>query len=230
MSILKNFISDKTNILKVSLAVGGLAIVAAASILATTAYLSATTNQKENAFSPYTLTDTQISEPNGTEYSLVEDDTNHYVTKKVVEVQNPAGENKKPVFVRVLATVEGQKDGEYDTFTTTKVWDTNLNTDYWVQVGDYYYYKYVLYPGYQTQPLFTDGKIYLSTGENVTLTFTTDTVQAWANGARDVIDTSFVTSAWGGLPSDVQTNNTSKKNVRIGSETETRDLVQEGLD
>ncbi len=210
MSILKNFISDKTKVMKVSLAVGGLAIVAAVSILATTAYLSTTTNQKENEFKPYTLTDTQISEPNGTDYNL--DPTGKYVNDKVVQVQNPAGENKKPVFVRVLAVVES---AENNSFTTAKMQDTTLNTDYWVKSGDYYYYKYALYPGYQTQELFTDGKIYLDKNENVTITFVTDTVQAWANGKRDIIDTSFATTAWGGLPTEVSTTNTSTDNVAI---------------
>lgn len=229
MSILKNFISDKTKVLKVSLAVGGLAIVAAASMLATTAYLSATTNDKTNEFKPYTLTDTQITENGNTTggtYELQNDYTTsryNYITGKVVTVQNPSGASKKPVFVRVLATVEGvEQTGEtgesYYTFTTTTIKETkNLNDEYWFynESDGYYYYKYVLYPGYQTQPLFKDGEIDFSDNENVTLTFTTDTVQAWANGKRDVIDTSFAIAAWGSLPSDVNATNTSDSNVAI---------------
>lgn len=215
MSILKNFISDKTKVLKVSLAVGGLAIVAAASMLATTAYLSATTNDKTNEFKPYTLTDTQITENGSTtggNYQLQNDyqtSKYNYVEGKLVRIQNPSGANKKPVFVRVLATVEGVEQeletGEsYYTFTKTTIDNTkNLNTDFWVYSDGYYYYRYVLYPGYQTQPLFTDGEIYFSDNENVTLTFTADTVQAWANGKRDVIDTSFAETVFGSLPTEV---------------------------
>lgn len=217
MSILKKFISDKTKVLKVSLAVGGLAIVAAASMLATTAYLSATTNNKTNEFKPYTLTDTQITENGGTtggNYTLQNDYVTsryNYVTGKFVRIQNPSGANKKPVFVRVLATVEGvEQTGEsgesYYTFTKTTIDNTkNLNTDFWVYSDGYYYYRYVLYPGYQTQPLFTKGEIDFidNENENVTLTFTADTVQAWANGKRDVIDTSFAETVFGSLPTEV---------------------------
>lgn len=218
MSILKKFIFDKSKVIKASIVMGGLAIVAVASIAATTAYLSATTDIKENTFRPYTLTDTQIVEPNGTTYSATDD----YVTNKIVEVQNPYGTDKKPVFVRVLATVESnEKDGNYNTFTSITIdrSRSNLNTAYWTYSDGYYYYKYVLYPGYKTQPLFTDGKIYFteSVDKNITLTFTTDTVQAWANGARDVITTSFVNKAWGALPSFVSKTNTSSSNVAISS-------------
>lgn len=203
MNILKNFISDKTKVLKISLVLGGLAIVAMASFLATTAYISTQTNQKNNIFTPYTLTDTNIIEPNGTYYNIKD----YCITDKVVRVQNSAGENKKPVFVRVIATVES---AEPEQFTTVKVLSENLNESWYYNSSDgYYYYKYILYPGYQTQELFKDGKIYLSENENVKITFTTDTVQAWANGKRNIITTEFVQNAWGSTPNYIDNKNAS---------------------
>lgn len=227
MSRLKQFISEKPKVLKTSLAIGGLAVIMSTSIFLTSAYLTAETNSKTNLFQPYTLTDTQIYEPN-TDYQIKEA-SSYSVDGKTVTVQNPYGTDKKPVYVRMIATVSGKSTGEVvdevtiDSLTTAKILDgKTLNEDYWVKGDDgYYYYKYVLYPGYQTQELFKNGKIYISKNEDITITFTTDTVQAWANGKRGVINTSFASTAWSTPFSDLLQNgdisatNDSDKNVEI---------------
>lgn len=204
----------KKKIANLSLVGGCLAVVALSTVMITTAYLSAETNNKSNEFKPYTLTDTQVSEPTDA-YEL--DGTGHFVTDKEFVVQNPAGETKKPVFVRVAATVQ-EKEAEVAELTKNSInWNlTKLNSDYWVEGSDgYFYYKYVLYPGRQTQPLFKDNKVYFTDDTSCELVLTADTVQATLNGDNSTIKTDKVNEAWGTLPVEVITDNTKDANAPI---------------
>ena len=157
-------------------------VVSSIAVFATMAQLSGISNDKENPFAPMTITDIQIEEPSGTDYVMDENDT---VTTKQVMVDNPDGESKKPVFIRVKVVPA-----------------TQINED-WVYEDGYYYYKKVVMPGQRTTELFKESTVKLicdlQEGQTVDLAVIADSVQAISNkpGEKETITTSFAKEAWG---------------------------------
>ena len=107
-------------------------------VFATMAQLSGKSNDKENPFAPMTITDIQIEEPSGTDYVMDHNDT---VKTKQVMINNPAGEAKKPVFIRVkvVPSVKNAQgaftDGQVEIDQTA----TQISED-WLYDSGYYYY------------------------------------------------------------------------------------------
>ncbi len=131
----------------------------------------------------------------------------------------------------------------YETLADVSISPIKLSSDWYDGGDGYYYYKHVLYPGYYTQPLFkaknpgtkepttggggtgggTGGEIErfesetlnysMKSGDDFTITFVADTVQACANGRPD-ITTKFIEDAWGYNPNGghIETNCTPEDN------------------
>lgn len=161
-------------------------------------FYSAKSNDKTNPFFPMTVTDININEPNGSEYVM--DDNGTVTTKKVI-IENPDGNAKKPVFIRV-AVVPSIKDkqGGYLNKEVSIDPATAFDTSWTLQDG-YYYYKYPVKPGGRTTELFRNSTVTLNCvlqdGEYVQLDVIADTVQATANGDNtETLTTQFAKKAW----------------------------------
>ncbi|MBQ9900765.1 MAG: hypothetical protein IJM51_00035 [Clostridia bacterium] len=89
-------------------------LLAVSTVAAVNAYLTAITNTKNNSFEAmnYTYTDVEIHEPNGQNYTVNISNGSLYKTggdsseTKKAAVVNPAGRDKKPVFIRVAVTTD----------------------------------------------------------------------------------------------------------------------------
>lgn len=120
-------------------------------VFATMAQLSGKSNDKENPFAPMTITDIQIEEPSGTDYVMDHNDT---VKTKQVMINNPAGEAKKPVFIRVkvVPSVKNAQgaftDGQVEIDQTA----TQISED-WLYDSGYYYYQLPLAAGQTAENL-----------------------------------------------------------------------------
>lgn len=201
--------------LEYSLAAVGLTAVTVLAVAVTSAFMTARTDEKVNLFKPYTVTNTTAVEehdgnytPEGSDYTV--DGTTGVTTDKKFSVANPKGDRMKAVYVRVYPVITGESkttgDGsDYEELTSVEINnDSSTLGSGWVPGEDgYYYYKYVLEPGYRTPDLFENGNITfknLDTEDNntINLTFIADTVQAWANGSSET-DTRFVKTAWGSI-------------------------------
>lgn len=170
-------------------------------VFATMAQLSGKSNDKENPFAPMTITDIQIEEPSGTDYVMDHNDT---VKTKQVMINNPAGEAKKPVFIRVkiVPSVKNAQgaftDGQVEIDHTA----TQISED-WLYDSGYYYYKRVVMPGQSTTELFKESTVKLicdlQEGQTVDLSVIADSVQAISNkpGEKESITTAFAKEAWG---------------------------------
>lgn len=185
---------------------------------ATWSFYTAQSNYKTNPLFPMTVTDIDINEPNGSEYTM---DAAGTVTTKKVIIENPDGNAKKPVFIRV-AVVPSIKDkqGGYLNKEVTIDPKTAFHEN-WTLHDGYYYYKYPVMPGAQTTELFQNSTVTLSCGlqdgEYVQLDVIADTVQAAANGDEtETLTTQFAKKAWNYdrfiLVQD-NTGNNPKKNV-----------------
>ena len=176
-------------------------VVSSIAVFATMAQLSGISNGKENPFAPMTITDIQIEEPSGTDYVMDENDT---VTTKQVMVDNPDGESKKPVFIRVkiVPSVKNAQGAFTDGQVEIDQSATQINED-WVYEDGYYYYKKVVMPGQRTTELFKESTVKLicdlQEGQTVDLAVIADSVQAISNkpGEKETITTSFAKEAWG---------------------------------
>ena len=110
---------DTTTIMSAFAATGLVIVLMFSAAIATSAYLTAASNGKTNEFRSrnYTYTDIDISEPNGSTYTITMDGTNKGLLGngsggKKAAVTNPDGEDKKPVFIRVAVTTDVyDKDG-----------------------------------------------------------------------------------------------------------------------
>lgn len=166
---------------------------------ATWGFYSAQSNHKINPFLPMTVTDIEIDEPNGTDYVMQGDGT---VTTKKVIIENPDGNAKKPVFIRVMAVPSiKDKQGGYLNKEVTIDPSTVFNEE-WTYSDGFYYYKFPVMPGGKTTELFKNSTVKLNCslqeGEYVQLDIIADTVQATANGGEtDTITTQFAKEAWG---------------------------------
>lgn len=205
---------DKSFYLKYGAIVGGLAIIAMTSMISTVALMSEKTNDKENLFSPFTVTDTIIKE---TDYTVSVADY-YFTVGKSITINNPYTNISKAVYARVKLVVTPKNNNEKGElpFGTDIDYDTTndyyLNVDGgWVYGNDgYYYYTYVIKPGETTPELFKGGYIYLNSKEDCTIEVIADTVQAETNEAKGVYTTAKAIDAWGGLPSNVTLKTTPK--------------------
>lgn len=180
--------------------IAALSLLLAAGVITTVTwgFYSAQSNDKANPFFPMTVTDININEPNGSDYAM--DEGNTVTTKKVI-IENPDGNAKKPVFIRV-AVVPSIKDkqGGYLNKEISIGPATAFDTSWTLQDG-YYYYKYPVMPGERTTELFKNSTVtldcVLQDGEYVQLDVIADTVQATANGDNtETLTTRFAKEAW----------------------------------
>lgn len=166
---------------------------------ATWGFYSAQSNSKLNPFLPMTVTDININEPNGSEYTMESDGT---VTTKKVVIENPDGNAKKPVFIRVMAipSIKDRQGGYLNKEVTID--PATVFNEEWTYSGGFYYYKYPVMPGSGTTELFKNSTVKLTCalqdGEYVQLDIAADTIQAVANGDEtETITTQFAKDAWG---------------------------------
>ena len=227
--------------LKYSLAAIGLSAVAVLTVAVSSAFMTARTDVKNNEFKGYTVTDTQIVEPDGTGSFTPEGSTyeeshdvvpgdpqtswSRTIKGKDVRVQNPGSTGKKAVYVRVLPVFTGAtgKSGAttYEELTTALT--GTIGDDWFYNEKDgYFYFRYALKPGYMTTQLFKNGDIPFKGVENssgkdmeIHLTFITDTVQAQANGS-DALTTDSIKTAWGSVPDGIVTDETATNNRYTG--------------
>lgn len=196
--------SEKRRKTRIVAIAGSLLVAAVLSVSITSAYISAQTKDKNNDFSPFTTTDTQISEPNGTEYTI---DVSGTIKDKEITVTNTAGGQNKPVFVRVKLVIMGDEVDGVQQFVDIGAIYGELN-DEWVKGRDgYYYYKYALKPNEKTTSVFKDGTIKISRYANsysFQIDAIADTVQAISNNAvttdvfkEDDLTKEFIEKAWG---------------------------------
>lgn len=223
--------------LEYSLAAVGLTAVTVLTVAVTSAYMTALTEEKANVFEPYTVTNTTAVEkrgdkyePSGGTYEVSKDGDTGVTTDKNFSVANPKGDRMKAVYVRVYPVITGEskttttttgEDSAYEELTSVEIDDSDLGSGWEKGKDGYYYYQYVLEPGYRTPDLFQDGKIKfknLNTEDNdtINLTFIADTVQAWPNSSKTVTK-DYVNKAWGENPggSDVTLNDNAGTNVAV---------------
>lgn len=199
----KAFNKDKWTVF---VATAAILLVSVVGVLAVRAYLVAQSEQKNNEFAPMTYTDTQIEEPQ-TEFELTDGAT---TIQKKATISNPAGEQKKPVFVRV-AVVCSTYDAEginvaykYNctaSFTTASGW--TLKDD------GYYYYNSIVDPGESTTELFGSAVSISNTEDlpndyKINIDVIADTVQAVSTDSSkwtsDDYTTAEIATAWGITP------------------------------
>ena len=175
-----------------------LLLAAGAVTAATWGFYTAQSNHKTNPFFPMTVTDIDINEPNGSEYTM---DAAGTVTTKKVIIENPDGNTKKPVFIRV-AVVPSIKDKQGGYLNKEVAIDpATAFHENWALHDGYYYYKYPVMPGDRTAELFQNSTVTLNCslrdGEYVQLDVIADTIQATANGDKtEALTTQFAREAW----------------------------------
>jgi len=160
------------------MAVVGLAVVSVAGALIVRAYLAAQSSEKDNPFGPMTYTNTAIQEETGDSYPFDvsndpvpdnEQNPNKYSIKinKETHVDNLAGKDKKPVYIRVAVKYSAYKEVTTGSGESAKTYMMNVTPDYPVSLdfevtenwlgpdsNGYFYYKYIVNPGGSTDPLF----------------------------------------------------------------------------
>lgn len=120
--------------------------------------------------------------------------------KKVI-IENPDGNAKKPVFIRV-AVVPSIKDKQGGYLNKEVAIDpATAFHENWALHDGYYYYKYPVMPGDRTAELFQNSTVTLNCslrdGEYVQLDVIADTIQATANGDKtEALTTQFAREAW----------------------------------
>lgn len=142
-------------------------VVSIASVLIVRAYLSASTDNKINEFAPMTYTNIGIQETFNA--SLSYNGTTAIVSKDAA-VQNLAGSDKKPVFMRVklLCTVYDANgyNVSLDYSDVSVTWNPAASGD-WTSIGDYYYYYRIVLPGESTSKLFASSNVSIVNGQSV---------------------------------------------------------------
>ena len=138
-------------------AILGIMVVSVAGVLVVRAYLTAVTNNKINPFAPMTYTNTEIDEPED-DFSSTQDSNKDITVAKSAKVKNLAGNDKKPVFIRVALTYSVYDDGGVNVTSDYPIqgyeFPNELGSD-WTQLGDgYYYYNAIVPPGEETTEIF----------------------------------------------------------------------------
>lgn len=213
----KSNVSDRYTIMAAFSAAAAIMIFAASAVVAVQAYLTASTNTVDNEFAPMTYTNTEITETGGDKdnnFTLTGSEANtNWTITKAAKVNNPAGGDRKPVFVRTTFTLSVY-DGDVNvsSYYPCTVNDLSLNDD-WVKnsADGYYYYKKVLVPGEVTSDLFNgNGVVFKPTvplpdGLVVKVDVIADTVQAVSTDTSKWTgadySTTEVVQAWGVTPS-----------------------------
>ena len=199
----KSFNKDKWTVFMGTFAILLFSVV---TVLVVRAYLTARSEEKLNEFAPMTYTDTEIVEPQK-EFSLTGGAT---TIAKSATVSNPAGSQKKPVFVRVAVVCS-----VYDLSGVNVSYKHNCQASFttasgWTKGADgYYYYNSIIDPGESTTELFgSDVSISntadLPDGYTINIDVIADTVQAVSidssKWTADDYTASEVSTAWGIAP------------------------------
>lgn len=108
-------------------------------------------------------------------------------TERSLEIKN---RGNLPTYVRVILTPEitlSERESANANMIDTGVVQFEINKDYWIKLGDYYYYKKAVRPGEKTEPLYTSvtisnnaGNMYK--GSSTKLSTVVSAVQSNGNG------------------------------------------------
>ncbi|MBQ1554191.1 MAG: hypothetical protein IIZ68_01905 [Clostridia bacterium] len=222
--------ADRYMIYSAFAAAAGIMILSASAVVSVHAYLSAQTDVKNNPFSPwqYTFTDISISEPHGHNYVFATSGTSpgKFVTSdsaKTAEVKVTSGQDKKPVFIRATIVMEIYDSNgvnimrKYTTpcapgYNVEPTFD--IDTTNWTAksggAGTYYYYNKIVLPGETAPDLLKGTGVTIShpevlpDGATVSVRVITDAVQAVSIDDQDWTAADYtaenVTTAWGITP------------------------------
>lgn len=150
-------------------------VISVTSVLGVSAYLSAESKNKGNYFSPFTFTNIDIYEENGTDYIfndgvIVKKGANDgEIANKVATIKNPIVGNVKPVYIRV-AVVPVVRGTQLINLTQKYTYTVEFEPgDNWVKCDDdgYYYYTIPVDPGEETTDLFGGNSITIKNGSTV---------------------------------------------------------------
>ncbi len=198
-------------------AVLGIVVVSVAGVLVVRAYLTAVTNNKINPFAPMTYTNTEIDEPED-EFSSTQDSNKDITVAKSAKVKNLAGNDKKPVFIRVALTYSVYDSNGVNVTSEYPIqgysFPNNLGSG-WTELSDgYYYYNAIVPPGGQTTEIFGNDTNHsikvlldkdLPDGYKVEVDVIADTVQAVATDSSkwkaSDYTTDEVSKVWNYVPS-----------------------------
>lgn len=194
--------SMRQNRLTVIMATSAILLVSVVCVLVVRAYLTARSNEKLNEFAPMTYTDTEIHEDT-TQYTLSVAST---IDKNAV-VHNPAGSQKKPVYVRVAVVCKVYDKDGINVSTKYNCQPTFTLASDWTNGDDgYYYYNKVLLPGEDTSNLFASDITISNTADvptdhTIKIDVIADTVQAVltdsSKWSKADLDPSAANGAWG---------------------------------
>lgn len=164
-------------------------ITAVVTVGATLAYMTVKTNAQINNVSPG-VADIEVSEPNGSSYSLTGSDSD---VNKIVAVTNVKRDHAVPVYVRVrLVPIMRYANGDEGTGEQTAVTYQFVNPAKWTekQCDGYYYYKGILQPGTTTEELINKATIAggLKDGKKLEIQVIADCIQTVAGAEQ---------AAWG---------------------------------
>lgn len=200
----KSFNQDKWTVFMGTFAILLFSVV---TVLVVRAYLTARSEEKLNEFAPMTYTDTAIVEPQ-TEFDLT---GGANTIAKSATVSNPAGSQKKPVFVRVAVVCSVYDSSGINVSYKYNCQASFTTADGWTKGTDgYYYYNSIIDPGESTTELFgSDVSISntstLPSGYTINIAVIADTVQAVSidssKWTADDYTASEVSTAWGIAPS-----------------------------
>ncbi|HEX3037775.1 MAG TPA: hypothetical protein VHO94_02125 [Oscillospiraceae bacterium] len=170
---------------KLLLLSSGTVIFVALAVGFTLAFMTAHTNTVTNKFTPG-VANIVVSEPNGSSYTISSNNT----VDKIVAITNPnsspvSGRNPVPVYVRVrLVPVMRYSSGAatesaIGTGEPVSVDYPDWNSNKWVKVNDYYYYKEILPPGKTTDYLIKTAVIKdgLKNGRKLEIQVIADSIQ-----------------------------------------------------
>lgn len=153
-------VSNRNNRIPLILSVFGIIIVAAAAVFVIRAYLSATTQVKENPFGPMTYTDFDLGEafdPNIVWEQENEQDVDLKISKDPY-ITVDLDREKKPVYVRFSIVTAVYESGDADAMNVTALYPdvkaTWMLTDDWTQINSsdgtpFYYYNRIVLPVYE---------------------------------------------------------------------------------
>ena len=164
---------------KILLLSSAIVILVVVAVSGTLAFMSAKTKEVNNNFTPGVANIT-VSEPNGSSYTISNDNS----VCKVVAITNlstpVSGSNPIPVYVRVrLVPVMRHANGAEGTGEPMNVNYNFVNPTKWIPIGDYYYYNEVLKPGDTSKELINGATITsgIPQGEKLEIQVIADSIQ-----------------------------------------------------
>ncbi len=205
--------------LTVILATLSILLVSVAVVFVVRAFLTAQSEENINEFWPMTYTDTQVEEPRQN-FTL---QNGNVTIDKDATVNNPAGSQKKPVYVRMAVICKVYDNmginvsNKYNCEASFDIDESN-----WQYLDGYYYYKSVLMPGASTTNLF-DSNVTISNTDNIPSNYEinidviADTVQAVeidsAKWTADDITVNCAQNAWN-VTGTIPASDTSRESVQ----------------